>query len=249
MARATAQAARGLAPVPVFDRGSVVADIVQRLLDYIVGNGIEPGEKLPTERQLAEALGIGRGSVREAIKSLEMLGVVDSRQGAGTYLRGNRSSVLPKVMEWGLLLGRPKVRELIEARFHIETTVAGLAAERYTPETGEQLDAALARMREAEARGDASRFVEADVAFHMAIAESAQNWVLADMLRSIRSLLHVWVARIVDNLGIDSRSLQLHERIVKAIKTGDAEKARRAMANHMRDSGKRLLAAVEQAED
>ena len=116
------------------------------LLDYLLAGNVSPGTRLPSERQLAEELGVGRSVVREALKSLGLLGLVEVRQGDGTYLRRVESELLPRVIEWGLLLGERRTADLIEARQHLEVVTAQLAAARRDDDDVAALAAAL-RMR------------------------------------------------------------------------------------------------------
>src|SRR3954471_12754302 len=156
----------GMTKIRALNRNSVVSDVVSQLLNYLVSNRIGPGEKLPSERALSEKLGLGRSSVREAVKSLHLLGLLDVRQGDGTYLRGTESAVLPQILEWGLILGRPRPLHLIEARHQLEVFAARRAAERIPPAGAAQLDACLERMAAAEARGNIEGCIEADIDFH-----------------------------------------------------------------------------------
>ena len=94
---------------------------------------------MPSERQLAEAFGVGRSAMREAIKALSLIGLVEVRQGDGTYLRKADSALLPEVIEWGLLLGERRTMDLVEARQEIEIVIAGLAARRRTEQDIEDL--------------------------------------------------------------------------------------------------------------
>ena len=89
-----------------------------------------PGDRLPSERELSRTFGVGRSAVRDALKPLTLLGIIDVRQGDGTYLRATESELLPKAVEWGLLLGQPGALDLVEARRHIEVALATLAAQR-----------------------------------------------------------------------------------------------------------------------
>src|SRR6478672_1154402 len=102
-------------------REAPVAEITRKLLDYLFSGHVAPGTRIPSERQLAEALAVGRSSVREAIKSLSVL---DLRQGDGTYLASSGSNLLPQAIEWSLLLGEPRTLDLVEARTQVEIVVA-----------------------------------------------------------------------------------------------------------------------------
>ena len=230
----------GLAKIRVMNQHSVVSDVLRQLLKYLVSNRIRPGDKLPSERALSERLGLGRSSVREAVKSLHVLGLLDVRQGDGTYLRGTESAVLPQILEWGLILSRPHTQDLIEARHHLEVFVARRAAERIPPEGAPRLDACIARMAKAEALGDVEACIEADIDFHLHLAELAGNTVIAEMLRGIRVLLHVWMTRLALSEGMTEYSRE-HALLADAVTSGDPDRAERIMDNHISSGGKRLL--------
>jgi GntR family transcriptional regulator, transcriptional repressor for pyruvate dehydrogenase complex len=219
-----------------------VAEVTRTLLDFLLSGQIAPGSKIPSERQLAQALDIGRSAVREAIKSLSVLGLLQVRQGDGTYLARSGSSLLPQVIEWGLLLGEPRVLDLIEARRHIEVTIAGLAAERATDEGVAQLRRQLEAMR--AAGDDVAAYVEADVAFHLQIATLSNNEIFASLVTSLRSLLGAWAHRVLEHAGETSTSLPMHEPIVAAIAAHDADAARAAMTAHMERAERRLREAL-----
>ena len=219
-----------------------VAEITRTLLDYLLSGEIEPGSRIPPERQLAEALGVGRSAVREAIKSLSLLGLLDVRQGDGTYLSRSGSDLLPQVIEWGLLLGEQRIFDLVEARAEIEVMVAGFAADRANEESIARLRERLEAMR--GAGEDVSRYVEADVALHLEIATLTQNEIFISLVTSLRSLLGVWAKRVLEHAGETASSFAMHEPIVDAIARGDAEGARKAMRAHMDRADRRLRAAL-----
>ncbi|WCB94966.1 hypothetical protein DSM104299_03706 [Baekduia alba] len=223
-------------------RETAVAEITRRLLDFLFSGAIAPGQKIPPERQLAEALAVGRSSVREAIKSLSLLGLLDVRQGDGTYLTHSGSDLLPQVIEWGLLLGEPRILDLVEARAEIEVLVAGYAAQRADAEGVARLRAQLDRL--AQAGDDVQAYVEADVALHLEIARLSGNEIFMTLVNSLRSLLHVWAERVLVHAGETASSFAMHAPIVDAIEAGDADDARAAMRAHMERAGRRLKAAL-----
>jgi GntR family transcriptional repressor for pyruvate dehydrogenase complex len=200
------------------------------LIDYLLAGQVQPGQRIPSERNLSESLGVGRSVVREALKSITMLGLVEVRQGDGTYLKSTESDLLPQAIEWGLLLGAKRTRDLVEARRHLEVILAGLAAERRD-------DAALAELRDLldvmhASRKDPDGFVAADMAFHLRIAEAAGNETLFRVMSSVRSLLLVWMTRVGPTVGL-GLSADEHDPIYRAIEAGDVAGARTAMAAHM----------------
>jgi GntR family transcriptional repressor for pyruvate dehydrogenase complex len=224
-------------------RETPLAEITRKLLSYLLSGEIQPGSKIPGERHLAEALGVGRSSVREAIKSLSLLGLLEVRQGDGTYLSRSGSDLLPRVIEWGLLLDEPNIADLLEARSAIEVIAAGLAAERADEEQIAAIRRRLDAMRTAGTNVDA--YVEADIAFHLEVAQSSGNEVYASLVTSLRSLLRIWADRVLHHAGETHTSLAMHEPIVKAIAAKDADAARNAMQAHMDRAHRRLRQALD----
>jgi GntR family transcriptional repressor for pyruvate dehydrogenase complex len=212
------------------------------MLDHLLSGAVAPGDRLPPERKLAEMFGTGRSVIREAMKSLNFLGLIDVRQGDGNYFQPTGSDLLPRAVQWGLLVAKPRLRDLIEARRHIEVVLAELAAERRT-------DAAVSELREIledmEREQDLEKFVETDIAFHIAIAMMADNSVLADVLRSVRVLLHVWISRVIHAAGQTPTTCSEHHAIYVAIELGDSTKAGAAMKLHMDSATKRLLTTID----
>ncbi|PRY66938.1 GntR family transcriptional regulator [Glaciihabitans tibetensis] len=220
------------------DTGTAVSAVAKRLLDYLTSGTIEPGTRLPAERQLASSLGIGRSAVREALAALEILGIVDVRPGSGTYLRGSASELLPETLNWGLMLGAPRTKELIAVRSQLEIFAARLAAELMTDAQLHQLGNHIDAMR--SNLGDRTRFIEADLKFHLLIAQAADNQVLFDLLQSIRSLLRVWVERGLAREEEAQLALDEHSRVYEALLTRDPNAVEAAMSAHMLTAGHRL---------
>lgn len=225
-------------PLPRLDgEGAVPGQIIHTLTEYFFSGAFLSGSRLPSERQLAEGLGVSRAAVREAVQSLGLLGVVEIRQGDGTYLKASGSEILPRVIEWGLFLGERRIMDLVEARQQLEISLAGLAARRRSETEAQQLRSLIARMDEA---ADAKTFVDSDIEFHSTIARSAHNSALADMLINITSLLRVWMTRSIHAAGETSGSNAEHRRIAEAIIAKDPRAAQSAMRQHLRGAEKRL---------
>lgn len=219
-------------------------ELAHRLIDYLLSGEVPPGGKIPSERALSETLDVGRSAVREALKSLTLLGLLDVRQGDGTYLAASSSDLLPRIIEWGLLLGERRVKDLTEARAEVEVILAGLAAKRRSSGELEDLRAIVDEMRAADT--DLDKYIAADVRFHLKIAELSGNTVLAGVLSSIRSLLQVWTNRVITARGETRSSLAVHIPIFEAIEEGDAEAARAAMFAHMRSANRNLAHTIDQ---
>jgi GntR family transcriptional regulator, transcriptional repressor for pyruvate dehydrogenase complex len=227
-----------LSRIELAPREPMGSEVARRLLDYLLSGAVPPGGRIPSERQLAESLGVNRPAVREAIRALGFLGLLEVRQGSGTYFRGPDQELLFRLFEWTLLFGDGKARDLLEIRADLEIIAAGRAAERRGEADLATLRELLERMRVSGQDG----FADADLAFHSAIAGLAGNVVLNDMLASLRAVIHGWVERNVKAAGTTQIAYQDHVPIVRAIAAGDPEAARTAMAAHMQAAIRRLLA-------
>lgn len=233
-----------LGSIELSRREGLPHEIARKLIDFVLSGEIKPGTRMPSERTLAAELGVGRSAVREALKSLGLLGLVEVRQGDGTYVRKPDSELLPKVIEWGLLLNERRTLDLVDARQHLEIMIAGLAAERRLDSDLGDIKRALKGMTR---RTDADAFVEADIAFHIAVAAAAHNTVLLDVLNSVRSLLRVWIRRSIAQAGGTRGSHLEHVPILEAIVVGDPIAASAAMSQHMSAAAVRLRRSI--AED
>lgn len=218
-------------------------EVAQVLMTHLLGGDYEPGQRLPSERALAESLGVGRSVIGEALKSLTLLGLVQVRPGDGTYLQSRGSDLLPATFEWGLLLGDQQIEDVIEARRELEVVIVALAARRRDAQDLVALREQLAIMSETK---DTAAFARADVAFHLRIAQAARNAVLQQMLGSTQSLLHAWITRVIDAAADTRPSYLEHAPILAAIEKKSAAAARAAMRDHLNRAGERLSATMAQ---
>jgi GntR family transcriptional regulator, transcriptional repressor for pyruvate dehydrogenase complex len=218
----------------------IVIELTRRLLDFIFSGSIQPGEKLPTERQLQEALNVGRSSIREAVKVLNVLGILEVKQGDGTYLTKADSGLLLETIEWGLLLGQKHTMDVIEARHDIEIAIVKYAAERGTEEELNELWSILEKLKVSTK----SDFVELDIAFHVKLAEMAKNSALKSVLLSLQSLLRTWIKTVIDVAPNTTFSYEDHYDIYVALAAHDPEKAEIAMKKHMGDATRRLIEEI-----
>lgn len=213
----------------------------------IADGTVMPGQKLPPERDLALSFGVARSSLRQALKVLEIMGVISQRVGDGTYLNTGAAAILGEPMEFLILLDGITFHELMEARLIVEPELTARAAMRATTEDIAELRGALRKME--EARGDHGRFVEQDLLFHHTIFRIAANRVCGLMFtvvhQSLAKLIHL-TSQVVP----EEHTLALHRRIFHAIRKRDAEEARRRMREHLDDArGLLLRAAEEQASE
>jgi GntR family transcriptional regulator, transcriptional repressor for pyruvate dehydrogenase complex len=227
-----------LSRIELAPREPLGSEVARRLLDHLLSGAVPPGGKIPSERQLAESLGVNRPAVREAIRALGFLGLLEVRQGSGTYFRGPDQELLFRLFEWTLLFGDGKTRDLLETRADLEVIACGRAAER----RGEGDVADLKERLEDMRTSDQDRFPDADLAFHARIAAMAGNVVLEDMLASLQTVIRGWVDRNIKAAGTTKIAYRDHVPIYRAIAAGDPATARAAMAAHMQAAIGRLLA-------
>jgi GntR family transcriptional regulator, transcriptional repressor for pyruvate dehydrogenase complex len=219
-------------------------DLTGRLLatfKQLISEGtLAPGARLPAEREMASSLRVSRGSLRQVLKMLEIMGVVSQRVGDGTYLNAAAPSMLAEPMELLILLDGISFDELMDARLIVEPELAARAAARATPVHLAALRAALSAME--ESGDDHARFVDEDLRFHRTIFQMAENRVCSVMFSIVHQSLHKLMdltSRMVDS----GHTLKLHHRIYTAIRKRDPEEARGRMFAHLTDA-KALLTRV-----
>lgn len=217
---------------------SLDAQLSRQLLDHLLSGSVAAGERLPSERVLAETLGVSRQSVRNSVKSLSSLGIIETRAGSGSYLVAQQSTLLPRVIEWGVLLSQSWATDLIDARCELEILLAGMAANRRTEQGMDAIRQAYSAM--VAAADDYPAYAQADAQFHIAVAEAGRNSTLAGVLRNVRTMMHAWTVRVITAAGETETSLPLHEAILLAVERQDSDAARMAMSRHMERAVRRL---------
>lgn len=215
------------------NRTTLTVNICHKMVSHLIRGQWHEGEKIPTERELCQKLGVGRASLREALKALEIMGMIETRSGDGTYVC-RRSDFFSKPILWAIASSsEAQTRELVEARTLIEVELAGLAAERATPASVERLSEELDAME--RLRGDPQGFVQADVNFHLVIGHAAANLILVNALELTRNLLQQWMLTAVTVNGVSKKACAQHKRILIAVKAHDSAAAREEMRKHLHD--------------
>lgn len=213
-------------------RVSVTERAIQRVKDMIATGALVPGQRLPTERQFAAALGLSRSSMREAIRALTVLGVLESRHGAGVYVTALSPRDLLETFGVVAEMSRGQtLLQLVQVRRILEPSATATAAARITPETLDLLRAEMAAM---ERGGTAEEIVGHDLEFHRLIVDAAGNQVLSAILgglstRTFRA--RVW--RGYHGQGVFERTFLEHGRIYRALAERDPEAAGTAAAIHV----------------
>jgi GntR family transcriptional repressor for pyruvate dehydrogenase complex len=217
----------------------VYHEIVEQIKALISEGRINPGDRLPPERELAELFRASRNSVRDAIRVLEQMGLIESRQGDGTYVRTVSVDELMEPLALMLLQSRTQMRELWEVRSVLEPAVAELAATRITDDELDELSAILETQHQKVDAGETA--LEEDTAFHYGIALAAGNGVMLRTMDTLVDLLRQSRERSLQQRSRPQFSLAGHERILAALRGRDPAGARVAMLQHLREIEARVF--------
>ena len=214
-------------------RKRLFEDVAGQIRKLIAEGALQPGDLLPPERQLAERFGVSRNSVRDALRVLELTGLVVTRHGEGNVVADVSAETLVAPISLLLVRKRKLVIELLDVRKMLEPGLAARAARHATREQIDALEDILRRQREKAARGEST--VEEDSQFHYTIALAAQNSVVLKLLDVLMDLLRETRARSLQVAGRLERSLAGHRRVLEAIKARDAAAAERAVRKHLEE--------------
>jgi len=223
-------------------RITLVASIVEQLVENIQNGTLQPGDKLPSERQLIEMLRVGRSSVREALQGLVMMGLVEIRPGQGTFVKHNLHTYIPDLSRPDLSnnLQRQMRLQLIEARRMIEVDIAFRAATDATPKQVDQLRSTLDDYVLYIDDFSDSRYLSAHADFHIFLADMTQNpfcvMLVKTMLQAIPQTLREREFNFPKGLDLQQlreAQVEIHRSIYEAVVNGDSQGAQTAMEAHM----------------
>jgi GntR family transcriptional repressor for pyruvate dehydrogenase complex len=224
-------------------RSRIYEHIVEQIRALIREGRWAPGDQIPPERELAERFRVSRTSVREALRALEMQGIIDSRQGGGTFVRTADTEALVPPLAAAILRGRRELAEVLEVRELIEPGIARRAAERATDEHVSELELLLDKQRECIEAG--RPFVDEDTAFHYTLARAADNHILLRLHNVILDLLRESRQSYLHVPDRPQTSLRGHEAILQAVQAHDAEAAYAASLEHITEVRDGILRALE----
>jgi GntR family transcriptional regulator, transcriptional repressor for pyruvate dehydrogenase complex len=213
---------------------SISDEIVDQIMALISRGDLKPGQRLPSERELCVRFGAGRSSLREALRCLSIVGVLDARVGEGTSVAADGGKFLGRILEWRLITERHEIEDLMEVRIALEGMSAASAARSRNKDDLKAVDALLERMKRFQ--DDRKRFAALDVDFHLAVAKASGNPLLSDMISMIRGQLVRALSRVLLTTNAVPLSLKEHVRIIEAIRRGDSETACEAMSDHLKSS-------------
>ena len=216
---------------PVADT-RVTAMLIAKFKQLISRGSIAPGSKFPPERELAKEFGVNRASLRQALKVLEIMGVLTQRVGDGTYLSASAETILKEPLDFLILLDDLSHHELFETRLIVEPELAARAAERATGEDLAELRQAIMAME--QSRTNQAR-LEADVAFHECVFRASGNRICHLLFKVIHRSVLTSMGQLSRRVTID-RPLSFHKKIYAAIRDRNPQGARSAMHEHIVDA-------------
>lgn len=225
--------ARAKSPEPLGTLSTRVAGLVER---HLIESRLQPGDRLPTERNLACKFGVSRTVVREAVRALVAKGMLEVRHGSGMTIRSPTVELLSTPLAMILKSAHPGVNheKIMEVRRLLEVEIAGLAAQRRTARDVADLTAIVENT--AGIRTNRERFVQWDVSFHAGLASATQNQLFVLLLESVVSIMRQVRELGFEVSGTQSRAIRHHTAILNAVAAGDPAQARKAMLAHLEEA-------------
>jgi len=222
-------------------RSTLVHSVAEQLRQMILAGDVQPGEYLPSRKDLAARFGVGISTIHEAIQALTALGLVASHPGKGTWVREDALETIVARSEFERRVGELDAQLVYEARSIIEVALTELAAQRAASEDVERIWEAIAAME--AATQSTVDFVEADLDFHLAVAQAGKNSLLEQFYHISRKLLSKAITELVRRPDTKEESIRIQRVIAEAIEQRDPHQARQAALDHMAYIGRLLEAA------
>ena len=211
----------------------VYDQVIEQIKSKIKSGEIKKGDRLPSEREMAESIGVSRASVREAIRALEVVGLVESRQGAGNYIKTNFDNSLFEPLSVMFMLQESSVEEMYDLRETLELQCAKLCAKKIEDNELALLNVIVDRMY---ISGSEEESLELDIKFHYLIAKASRNVLLINVLEVISQLMDEFIRKsrmqILHEGNTKEGLLEIHENLLRALKCRDESKVYNAMKEH-----------------
>jgi len=228
------------------ERSALPDQIAERILQMIKDRQLKPGDKLPPERDLSAMMNVGRPALREALRALAMMNVIEIRQGTGAYVTQLDTAQLVQHLDFVFSLNDAAIIDLFDARKIVEAGIAELAAQHITDEDIALLEACL--QKSVDSAHDPELFLFADLELHVLIATIASNPILMRFIESIHQLGLASRRRTGRLSGVIEQSMSDHHHIVEALKARDPRAAREAMLAHLGNVETKLRTLAEGGE-
>ena len=210
-----------------------LTEMVAERLIWLVRNKLNAGEKLPSERKLMKQLGVGRSSLREAMRSLDIMGLVETRTGNGTFVTNEKNRIYRKPLEWGVFNNEKSIKDLLEARAVFEIAFIELASIRITDSELAKMEIAVEQMEQISPPNLGS-FLDADLYFHELLVRATKNDVLYETMNLTYRILDEQKAiGVISTKEEYRKSAELHRNIFEALRKGERVAAKKAMVAHL----------------
>ncbi|HLR61236.1 MAG TPA: FadR/GntR family transcriptional regulator [Lentibacillus sp.] len=226
----------------------IYEEVAESIIDMVRKERLKPGEKLPSVEQLAKNFDVGKSAIREALSGLRSMGILEMKQGEGTYVKSFDPSKFSLPVTTAFLMKKDDVKELYELRKILEVGTASLAAKVHKEEDLIPIEKALIVM--GNAKGNEDLAASADTDFHVAIADATHNQMLINLIASVSNLISETIRetrRVL--LYSENRSEKLykeHEQIFKAIRNRETEQAHEQMYKHLDEVNKELFQYIDE---
>ena len=220
---------------------SISDEIAKQIMDLISRGELKPGDHLPSERELCKDFGASRSSLREALRCLSIVGVLNARVGEGTSVTEDGEKFLRKIIEWRLITERHDIENLLEVRMALEGVSAAKTARHATPEQVEVLRKLVTKMQ--GSLKDEKAFAALDLEFHVAIAGASRNELVSDLIALVRGQLLKALHKVLVVPHALPAALKEHTAVYDAIERRDPDGARKAMQAHLKAHLERYTAA------
>lgn len=212
----------------------VYEQVIEQIKQMIIDGTLKKGDKLPSERELCEKLNVSRTSIREAMRVLEVMGLIECKQGNGNFIKENLENNLFETLSIMFMLERGNPSDVIELRRVIEVETASLAAEKVTEDELEVMNTLVNDLRNLS---DENERVKADKAFHYEIAKASKNFLIVNIINAVSSLIDSYIKDARRKILVDKENVEVlakqHEDIYFALKERKPEKAAAAMRRHL----------------
>jgi len=229
------------------DRVSVADAVIEQLVDLIKRGELQPGDRVPGELELASELGVGRTTIREALKALQYMGLIE-RDHEGTVVSESAlQKAFDRVIQVGVLTSQVDWRQLFQARRALEGEICALAAQQMNDDTMARVERLCARMEELGFE-DQEAFFDLDMEFHKTLCELAGNFLLTSMWTLIHEMLEYRRAEILTSREIYKQSLENHSKLLEALRKRDPQAARDTIQRSLVIS-ERLIASANERKD
>lgn len=208
--------------------------VIEQIKDMILRGELKKGDKLPSERELVERLQVSRTSIREALRALQIIGLIECKQGEGNYISQSFERSLFEPLSIMFILEKSNPEEIIQVRKIIEVETAAIAAKKITKEELESLEILITAFKNST---DEIDNVKIDKKFHYKIAQASRNFIIVNILNAISSLIDSFIKDARNKILMEEKNREVlakqHEDIYNALKKGDSKKAAEAMRKHL----------------